>query len=338
MQIQNFSDFSSLFSRYLRLSYKVVKREKLIGAFAISVAAALWGVDGIVLTPRLYNLNVAFVVFMLHALAFLIMNTFLFKEYSQIKRFSPSDFMTFLLIALFGGAIGTMAMVHALFLVNFEKLTIVILLQKLQPVFAIALAVIFLRERMRRHYFIWASLAIIAGYFLTFGSHLPNFYAGDNTLEAAMFSLLAAFSFGSSTVLSKKILGRYSFYTATFYRYGFTSLIMLLYVLATGIYFQFEKITNENWTIFLIIAVTTGSGAIFLYYYGLRKVRAVIATICELFFPVTAIILDYFINHQRLSWVQWISAFIMLFAIINLNLTNSRQPIPQRYTPNEDQG
>jgi drug/metabolite transporter (DMT)-like permease len=307
-----------------------MKRDKLIGAFAISIAAAFWGLDGIVLTPHLYNLNVAFVVFMLHALAFLIMNTFLFNEYKAIRRFNRSDFITFLLIALFGGAIGTMAMVHALFLVNFEKLTIVILLQKLQPIFAIALAVIFLGERMRRHYFIWATLAIVSGYFLTFGMHLPNFNAGDNTLEAALFSLLAAFSFGSSTVLSKKILGRYSFQTATFYRYGFTSLILLLYVLVAGLYTQYDSVTTENWIIFLIIAITTGSGAIFLYYFGLRKVRAVIATICELFFPVTAIILDYFINDQRLSWVQWISAFIMLFAIINLNLTNSKQSTPKK--------
>lgn len=301
-----------------------MRREKLIGAIAISIAAAFWGIDGVVLTPRLYNLEVAFVVFMLHALAFTIMNTFLFKEYRELKRFTSSDFYTFFLIALFGGAIGTMAMVHALFLVNFEKLTIVILLQKLQPIFAIALAVIFLGERMRRYYFIWAGLAIIAGYFLTFGTSIPNFKTGDNTLEAALFSLLAAFSFGSSTVLSKKILGKYSFHTATFFRYGFTTLIMLVFVLASGIYVQYSDISNENWLVFTVIAITTGSGAIFLYYYGLRKVRAVIATICELFFPVTAIVLDYFINDQRLSWVQWVSAFIMLFAIINLNLTNSK--------------
>ncbi len=302
-----------------------VKKDKIIGAFAISLAAAFWGVDGVVLTPRLYNLDVAFVVFILHALAFLIMNTFLFKEYRQIRNFTSSDITTFSLIALFGGAIGTMSIVHALFLVNFEKLTIVILLQKLQPIFAIALAVIFLGERMRRHYFIWASMAIIAGYFLTFGYNLPKFNTGDNTLNAALFSLLAAFSFGSSTVLSKKILGKFSFQTATFFRYGFTSVFMLIFILATGVYTQYQSTTGENWIIFLIIAVTTGSGAIFMFYYGLKKVRAVIATICELFFPVTAIILDYIINDQRLSWVQWIAAFIMLFAIINLNITNSRQ-------------
>ena len=315
------------FYRYLRpKSVEFVKKEKLIGALAISLAAALWGVDGVTLTPYLYGLNsVAFVVLVLHLLAFLVMNTFLFREYRHLKRFSLSDYSVFIMIAIFGGAIGTMSMVHALFLVNFEKLSIVILLQKLQPIFAIALAVIFLGERMKQYYYLWAGLAIIAGYFLTFGFHLPVLDTGDNTLQAALFSVLAAFSFGSSTVLSKKILDRYSFYTATFYRYGFTSLIMLVFVLASGLQYKFYEVTELQWYIFGIIAITTGSGAIFLYYYGLRKVRAAIAAICELFFPVTAIILDYLLHGQRLSWVQWLGAFIMLFAIINLNLRNSLQ-------------
>jgi drug/metabolite transporter (DMT)-like permease len=100
---------------------------------------------------------------------------------------------------------------------------------------------------------------------------------------------------------------------------------MLVYVLIAGLYDKFEIITANQWGIFLIIATTTGSGAIFLYYYGLKRVRAMIATICELFFPITAIVLDYVINDQRLSVVQWLSAFILLFAIINLNITNSKQ-------------
>lgn len=310
-----------------------MKREKLIGALAISFAAALWGVDGVTLTPYLYGLNsVPFVVLVLHLLAFAVMNTFLFRQYRHLKTFSFSDVSIFFLIALFGGAIGTMSMVHALFLVDFEKLSIVILLQKLQPVFAIALAVIFLGERMKRYYYLWAGLAIIAGYFLTFGLNKPQIDPDDPILEAALFSLLAAFSFGSSTVLSKRILGKYSFYTATFYRYGFTSLIMLIFVLVAGLQYKVLEVTENQWYIFILIALTTGSGAIFLYYYGLRKVRAVIATICELLFPTTAIILDYLIHGQVLSWVQWISAFVLLFAIIKLNLSNSRRAMKRLKT------
>jgi drug/metabolite transporter (DMT)-like permease len=214
-----------------------------------------------------------------------------------------------------------------LFLVEFKALTIVILLQKLQPVFAILLATILLKERLQRYYIGWASLAILASYFMTFGFKVPDIHSGSNTIYAALFSLLAAFSFGSSTVFSKKILLKYKFKTATFFRYGFTVIIMIIYVSLAGKWLEFNLITPFNWLIFLIIAFTTGSGAIFLYYYGLTKVRAIIATICELLFPLSAIIFDYLINDQVLSVVQWISAGIMIFAIINLNRRNTRNSI-----------
>ncbi len=301
-----------------------------MGGIAVSISAILWGFDGVVLTPRLYNLNIGFVVFMLHALPFLIMNLFLFRQYRHLRKFTRNDLLIFILIALFGGAIGTMSIVKALFLVNFEKLTIVVLLQKLQPIFAIALAAIFLKEKMGKNYILWAALAILAGYFLTFGTRLPNLDSRANTVYASLFALLAAFSFGSSTVLSKKILDRYSFYTATFYRYGFTAVIMTVFVLITARFSELSKMTDDNWLIFAIIAVTTGSGAIFLYYYGLKKVRAIIATICELFFPLSAIIFDYIFNDQQLSMVQWISAALMIFAIVNLNISNRKRKLKSR--------
>ncbi len=290
------------------------------GAMAICVAATLWGLDGIVLTPRLYSLDIGMVVFIFHALPFLLMNIFMYKEYKYIKSFTKSDVLMFLLLSLFGGAIGTLAIVKALFLVNFKALTIVVLLQKLQPVFAITLAALLLGEKLKRNFLWWSLLAISAGYFLTFGFHLPDFGTGGQTALAAGFSLLAAFAFGSSTVFSKKVLQKYSFFTATFYRYAFTSVIMLLFVLSTGMWKSIPSITGSQWIIFLIIGLTTGSGAIFLYYFGLTRIRAMLATICELCFPVSAILFDYLVNHKVLSPIQWVSAAVLIFAILKLSL------------------
>jgi drug/metabolite transporter (DMT)-like permease len=301
------------------------KRTIFLGAIAVSLSAIFWGFDGIVLTPRLYNLDVGYVVFMLHAIPFVIMNIFFYREYKYLKIFTPNDFLFVGLIALFGGAIGTMAIVKALFLVNFEHLTVVVLLQKLQPIFGIALAAIILKEKLGKNYLIWASVAIVGGYFLTFGFHVPNIRTGANTIFAAGFALLASFSFGSSTVFSKKILNKYSFFTATFYRYGFTTVFMMLFVLATGKYTGIYETTQLNWMIFLIIAVTTGSGAIYLYYFGLTRVKAIIATVCELFFPISAIVFDYIFNDAKLSMVQWISAGVMIFAIVNLNRERAKK-------------
>lgn len=299
------------------------QRTIITGALAICFSATLWGFDGIVLTPRLGRLDIGFVVFILHALPFLLMQLFFYREYRHLRTFSGNDVLMFFLLSLFGGAVGTMAIVKALFLVNFQHLTMVVLLQKLQPVFAITLAALILKERLKRNFILWSALAVGAGYFLTFGWALPDFHAGTNSTYAAAFSLLAAFSFGSSTVFSKKILQKYSFYTATFYRYGFTALLMLIFVLFSGRIVDVSTTKPTEWIIFAVIGLTTGSGAIFLYYYGLRKVRAMVATICELFFPISAILFDYLINHKVLSPVQWLSAGIMLFAIVKLSISNS---------------
>lgn len=301
------------------------KRLSIKGAIAISFAAILWGLDGVILTPRLYNLDVGFVVMMVHLIPFLLMNIFLHREYSNLVKISASDLGWLALVSLFGGAIGTLAIVKALFLVEFKHLTIVVLLQKLQPVFAIALASIILKEQLTRRFALWAGIAIVAGYFLTFGFHSPDLQGGSTMLAAALLSLLAAFSFGSSTVFSKLALKNVSFGTATFFRYGFTSIVMLLYVLSVGKISEINQVTSVNWIIFFIIALTTGSGAIYIFYYGLRHVKAIVATICELFFPISAILFDYIFHGSRLNPVQWISAIIMIFAIIMLNLGKKKK-------------
>ena len=301
-----------------------VNNEKITGALLVAFAASLWGMDGIVLTPKLYNLNVLFVVFVLHAVPFLLMNLFLFNRYINLKKLNSSDFLALFLVALFGGALGTWAIVKALFLVNFKSLSIVVLLQKLQPVFAIALAHFLLGEELKKNFVRWASLALIAGYFLTFGFQLPHLQKDTNTIYAALYAVLAAFSFGASTVFSKKLLHKLDFVTATFFRYGVTTLLMLMIVLLTGHFFDFSQMTPQNWLIVGIISLTSGSVAIFIYYYGLKKISAMMATIMELFFPITAILLDYFVNGQSLSWIQWLSAFVMIYAIIKLNLSNNK--------------
>jgi len=294
-------------------------KKRIIGATAIIAAAIMWGFDGVFLTPRLYNLDVGFVVFMLHFVPFVIMNLFLFKEYKNLKRFSKADYLVLGGIAFFGGALGTLAIVKALFLVHFDHLSVIVLLQKLQPIFAILLAAIFLKEKIKVRFAFWALIAIIASYFLTFGLHKPNMAQDAPLIKAALWALVAAFSFGSATVLGKKALMKFPFYTTNFFRFGFTTILMLIYVLIIGKIGEFNNVTPTNWLFFIIIAITTGSGAIFLFYYGLNKVTAIISTICELFFPISAIIFDYLINGNLLSPIQWISAIIMILAIVEIS-------------------
>lgn len=295
------------------------KDNKYLGILLIGLASILWGLDGVVLTPRLSNLNVVFVVFILHAMPFIIMNLFLYPRYEDLKKLNKVAIYSLFAVSIFGGALGTIAIVKALFAVNFQQLSVVVLLQKFQPVFAIILAAIFLKEKLTKRFLFWGFVAIIAGYFLTFGFNIPDIESNSNTIKAVFFSLIAAFSFGSSTVFSKNLLDKVDFLTATFFRYGLTFLLLLPFILITGLLVEFNSITQMNWIILVIISLTTGSGAILIYYYGLKHIKASVSTIIELFFPISAILFDYFINDNMLSPIQWISAAIMIYAIIKAN-------------------
>ncbi|MBI9031961.1 DMT family transporter [bacterium] len=297
---------------------KILKPE-ILGVIAISIAAIAWGLDGIALTPKLYNLDVPFVVFMLHVIPAILMTPFLGKYWKNLLNYKFQDVLSLWILAFFGGALGTISIVKALFLVKFDHLSVIVILQKLQPLFAIILAMIFLKERPNKQFWIWAFIALLGGYFLTFEFHLPKVSQQANLIEASLYSLLAAFSFGAGTVFSKRSLSRLNFKEVTYFRYFFTSIIVGLFVFTSGKMGYFQLVTKVNWFYLFLISLTVGIGSIFLYNYGLKRVKAIVSTIAELLFPISSIFFDYVINGNKLSLIQMISAGVMVLAIIRIS-------------------
>ena len=296
-----------------------MQNSKLLAPLLVVIAAALWAVDGIVLRPSLYSLPVPLVVLVESSIVAILLTPFFIKKLSSLRYLNKKDWLAFFGVAVLGGAIGTMAITKALFYVNFVNLSVVILLQKLQPVFAISLATVLLKEKLPKEFFLWAGLAIIGAYFMTFGLSAPNFSTGDKTTIAALFALLAAFSFSSSTVLSKRALRNVDYEMGTYLRFLFASIIMFIISASTGDIYGVAIVTPKQIIIFLIIAFTTGGAAIFLYYYGLKRISASVASICELAFPLTAVVLEYFVHGNILSPVQWMGAAVLLISILKVS-------------------
>jgi drug/metabolite transporter (DMT)-like permease len=112
----------------------------------------------------------------------------------------------------------------------------------------------------------------------------------------------------------------------TYLRFGITSLILLIVVSILGEFQSVASVSNSQWLIFILIAFTTGGPAIFIYYYGLKNITASSATILELAFPLTAVVLEYILHDNILDFDQWIGVAILLFSITKVvKMSNARR-------------
>lgn len=292
-----------------------MKKISIIGALSIILAAIFWSLDGVFLRPHLYSLPASLVVFWEHLLGFIVLAPWLWYYRKELKFITRKQWLAVFWIALFGGALGTFFITKAFFLTNFQDLSVVLLLQKLQPVFAIGLAAIFLNEKFRQRFYLWAVLAIGGGYLVTFKYLTPNFNTGEGTLLAALFALIAAFAFGSSTTFGKYAVRTINYKLLAALRFGLTAILMF----ATVLYFSELALPGRpEFLILIIIVFTTGATAMFLYYYGLKKVTASQATIYELAWPFSAVIMDFIINKNVLSWSQYLGGALMIFAVYKI--------------------
>jgi len=289
-----------------------IKNKIFIGALAVVIAALLWSLDGIFLRPHLASVSPTLVVFLEHSLGLIVLLPFLFIYKSELKKISKKQWATIFWVALFGGALGTTFFTKALFLTGFVDVSVVILLQKFQPIFAILLSAIILRERFPAKFYIYAFLALIGGYLVTF-KNPGSINLGNATTMMAVFSLLAAFSWGSSTTFGKYSLKNINYGLLSALRFGFTVIIML--IPAIKYFSTLSSIESNVWKTLIIIVFTSGAVAMYLYYYGLKKIPASLATLCELAWPLSAIVFDYFFNHNILSTTQIFGAALLVVAV-----------------------
>ena len=294
--------------------------KKYLPALAVISAAILWSFDG-VLRQNLYALPSFLIVALEHLIGAIIFFPLLLKGWKEVSALQQRGWISVLWISVCGGILGTFFYTKALSYVNYIDLSVVVLLQKFQPIFAIALAAIVLKEKITIRFLVLAVAAIVGGYFVTFGNQPLNEWS-DKTMIAALLSLLAAFSWGSSTVLGKHALNRLSFETVTSLRLTVTGAIMLFILISTGQAETISQVNIENWKYIFIIVLTTGSLALFIYYYGLNHLPASHVTLYELFWPLSAVTMDWYVYGRVMSLIQLFGASMLLGSSLLLSSKN----------------
>ncbi len=304
---------------------KLLEKIKITGPLLIIIAASLWAIDGVI-RRSLYVLDPLHIVFFEHLVGALILLPIGFAFWDQ-TRLSKKEWGMVILVSLLSGLLGTLFFTTALLKVNFISFSVVFLIQKLQPLFAITTATIFLKEKFNKNYIIWALLALISAYFVTFPDGIVNFATGDGTLVAALFALGAAIAWGSSTTFSKIALQNQNSTLITALRFGITTIFSFIAILVLGKLSTLTLPTLPQTGKFVLIALSTGMVALLIYYRGLKMTPVRVSTILELTFPFLAIAIDVVLYHSVLHVSQYIAALVLLFAMYKITALQNKNEI-----------
>lgn len=297
----------------------------MAGTFLVILACLLWGMDTLIRYPLVERgINPITIVFYEHCILTLIFSLSLIPNLKRIGELKLSDVFSFLIIGGVGSAIATVA-----FTESFQYLnpSLVILLQKLQPVVAIILAAIILKEEIQKQFLIWAAVCLFGGLLIS-SPDIERFYTlmvtnfGAVTSDVALkgYGLVGVsiVGWGATTVFGKR-LSLAGFETKSIMAGRFiTGLLVLIPFVQWNRNLVLPN--GEDYLRILIMVIISGAMAMWLYYQGLQRLSAKTTAIAEMFFPFFAIIVNWIFLGKQLSELQLVGGAILIFGSLVIQL------------------
>jgi drug/metabolite transporter (DMT)-like permease len=292
----------------------VAWRAPLAGVLLIAAGASLWGIDGVLRKPLTTEWSAWTIVLYEHAILTCAVAPILWRHRDQVRRLSPAGWLSAIVIAWGGSALATLLFTEA-FAASFSNPDVVILLQKTQPLFAIGAAVVVLGERPRPELAYLLVPAVIGTYLLSFGWLAPGTAFTGAQARPALYALGAAALWGAATAFGRRGLREVEPNVLMGLRFSLA--LPFLAVIAS-----FEHATlpahhasSADWSRLFMLALGSGLIAMMLYYRGLRTTPAPVATIAELAFPATALVVNYIWLGATINGWQMLG-FVILWATI----------------------
>lgn len=306
----------------------------LVGTFAVITAAVIFGLESSFLSPQLFHLPVILTIFLQNFLAAIALFPFFSINSYQLQFINKRQWLAILWVAIVVGSLGLIFFTKAISLTS--NISVVLILQKLQPVFAIILAAVFLRERFPKKFYFFIVLAFAGVYLVTFKDPKVLELLSTTKLMVIIYAALAALAWGSGTVFGKYAVGKIAPGLVAFLRSALASLFLLFF--AARYFHRLFFITGNEWQVLVIISLFSGAFAWWLYYFGLKRITASAAALCEMGWPVAAVIFDYLVNRNIFSWTQAGGALVLIMSAYLLSRVNQPRTIVGVVTAGEKMG
>ncbi len=293
-----------------------ILRKSTLGALFLAVCGILRSSDLFFRVPALGDLSPLVIITWEHLISLVVLLPMGLLILNEYRLFSYRDLGLFILVGWGASALGIYFFTRAFLFMN-PALTI--LLQKLQPVITISLGVFLLKEKVRKHFWVWSVVAIISSYFVSFS--LTNPFSGEWRMlgRGLLYTLLAALFWGSGTVWGKMLLNKYSERFVVFNRYLFGALFAVALTLFSNGSLSFNHIFASEKPLIgplLYMALIPGMLALVFFYFGLKMIKASVAAIIELVFPLSSVLIMWIFFDRPLDIIQIAASIILVISIM----------------------
>ena len=296
------------------------------GVLLIAIAAALWGLDPILRKPLASSTSATTIVFGEHVILVALTLPLLVRAIPAMRRAGPRYVAASVFVGAGASAIATILFTDALFHSDFIT---PVVLQKVQPLIAVIGAAVILRERPRPR-FAWFLVAALLGFWLVNQPHPLDPTAKG--LRPVIESLAAAILWAFGTVLGR-YLGReleFQHILSLRFFFGLIAATIALPIMGADAY---AGAHDTLWIAYYAIA--TGLISLALYYSGLKRTPAVMASLAELTYPAIAVLGGIYAYNAHLRWSQWLGVAI-IFGVVSLLPVQRRRSmvtLPQSTQP-----
>src|SRR5262245_45742460 len=277
------------------------------GVVFIAVAAALWGTDPIIRKTMGQTTSATTIVFGEHVILVLCTLPFLLPALRSVVRAGRSYVAAAVVVGAGASAVATILFTDAL--IGHSDYITPVVIQKIQPFIAIGAAALLLGERPRPGFW-WFFLPAVAGFWLVNQAHplAPSATGLVVVAEATGAAVLWALG----TVLGRYLSRELEFQHVLSLRFFFG---LLASALALRVMHEPAYSNAHDTVLILYLALVTGLLALGLYYYGLQRTPAMVASLAELTYPAVAIVAGIYAYGQHLSWTQWVGVALILGAV-----------------------
>jgi drug/metabolite transporter (DMT)-like permease len=300
-----------------------VSARRSTGVALVALGAAIWGLDGVIRAPLLEHWSTWTIVLYEHVILTAIALPYLWTRRHELHGLSGRAKLSILIVGWGGSALATLAFTSAF---RHGNPTVVVLLQKTQPLWAVGVAALWLGERPRRRLAAVAIPALIGAYLLSFGWMAPDAAFSGAAGTAALLALVAAALWGSATAFGRRALAEVGPNVLTGLRVTVALPLLLVIAAVNGALAAPAGADGGDWTRIVLVALLPGLLALLLYYRGLERIPASVATFAELAFPATSVIAGMIFLDVTVSAVQLVGFAIVWLSILSLHGDAVRVP------------